>query len=79
MNNKMDFKKFTELIEEYKETGLETLEIKTNVIVDLIDKIEKEEIKNQILLVQKYNLILALKKKGVKPEEIKEILDVKGK
>lgn len=77
MKNKINIQELIELIEEYKKTNNETVELKVNLIDDLIKRIEEDEIKVQILLVQKYNLILVLKEKGMKSDEILKILNVK--
>lgn len=78
MSNKIDLEEFSKLIEEYKKTGNETIELKVNVVSDMLNKIKEDDIKMQILLVQKYNLVIALKNKGLKPNEIRKILDVRG-
>lgn len=77
MSNKMNLKEFSKLIEEYKKTNNETVELKVSFVDDLLNKLEESDIKQQILLVQKYNLIIELKNRGVKPDKIREILNVK--
>lgn len=77
MNNKVDLEEFSKLFEEYKKTDNETIELKVSLIDDLLNKLMEKDIQIQILLVQKYNLILELKNKGVKPDEIRKILNVK--
>lgn len=78
MSNKMNLKEFSKLIEEYKKTNNETVELKVSFVDDLLNKLKESDIKQQILLVQKYNLVIALKNKGLNPEEIRKILNVKG-
>lgn len=77
MSNKMNLKEFSKLIEEYKKTNNETVELKVSFVDDLLNKLKESDIKQQILLVQKYNLIIELKNRGVKPNEIRKILNVK--
>jgi len=77
MSNEMNLKEFSKLIEEYKKTNNETVELKVSFVDDLLNKLKESDIKNQILLVQKYNLIIELKNRGVKPDKIREILNVK--
>lgn len=78
MSNKIDLEEFSKLIEDYKKTNNETIELKVNLVSNILDKLKEDDIKMQILLVQKYNLVIALKNKGLKPNEIRKILDVRG-
>lgn len=77
MSNEMNLKEFSKLIEEYKKTNNETVELKVSFVDDLLNKLKESDIKQQILLIQKYNLIIELKNRGVKPDKIREILNVK--
>lgn len=77
MSNEMNLKEFSKLIEEYKKTNNETVELKVSFVDDLLNKLKESDIKQQILLIQKYNLIIELKNRGVKPNEIRKILNVK--
>ena len=77
--NKIELEEFYNLIEEYKKTGNKTIEIKVSLLDNILNKLKEDEIKGQILLVQKYNLIIELKNKGVTMEEIKKILDIRSK
>ena len=74
MSNEMNLKEFSKLIEEYKKTNNETVELKVSFVDDLLNKLKESDIKQQILLIQKYNLIIELKNRGVKPNEIRKIL-----
>ena len=51
--------------------------LKTAVVDDLIDCIKELDVKTQILLRREYNLIVALRNKGVKEEEIKKLLELR--
>lgn len=77
MSKLMDLEEFSEMIKEYQQTTNETIELKVNLVADLLKKIEENDIKIQILLVQKYNLVIELKKRGLKPDEIRKILDIR--
>ena len=77
MSKLMDLEEFSEMIKEYQQTTNETIELKVNLVANLIKKIEENDIKIQILLVQKYNLVIELKKRGLKPDEIRKILDIR--
>lgn len=77
MNKKMKLSEFIQLFEKYKKTGKETIMLKTAVVDDLIDCIKELDVKTQILLSREYNLVVALRNKGVKEEEIKRLLNLK--
>ena len=77
MNKKMKLSEFIKLFEKYKKTGKETIMLKTAVVDDLIDCIKELDVKTQILLSREYNLVVALRNKGVKEEEIKKLLELK--
>lgn len=77
MNKKMKLSEFIQLFEEYKKSGKETIMLKTAVVNDLIDCIKELDVKTQILLSREYNLVVALRNKGVKEEEIKRLLNLK--
>ena len=77
MNKKMKLSEFIQLFEEYKKTGKETIMLKTALVDDLIDCIKELDVKTQILLSREYNLVVALRNKGVKEEEIKRLLNLK--
>lgn len=77
MNKKMKLSEFIKLFEKYKKTGKETIMLKTALVDDLIDCIKELDVKTQILLSREYNLVVALRNKGVKEEEIKRLLNLK--
>lgn len=77
MNKKMKLSEFIQLFEEYKKSGKETIMLKTAVVNDLIDCIKELDAKIQVLLSREYNLVVALRNKGVKEEEIKRLLNLK--
>jgi len=77
MNKKMKLSEFIQLFEEYKKSGKETIMLKTAVVNDLIDCIKGLDVKTQILLSREYNLVVALRNKGVKEEEIKKLLELR--
>lgn len=77
MNKKMKLSEFIKLFEKYKKTGKETIMLKTAVVDDLIDCIKELDVKTQILLSREYNLVVALRNKGVKEEEIKKLLELR--
>lgn len=77
MNKKMKLSEFIQLFEEYKKSGKETIMLKTAVVNDLIDCIKELDVKTQILLSREYNLVVALRNKGVKEEEIKKLLELR--
>ena len=77
MNKKMKLSEFIKLFEKYKKTGKETIMLKAAVVDDLIDCIKELDVKTQILLSREYNLVVALRNKGVKEEEIKKLLDLR--
>lgn len=77
MSNIVGLRKFLEMFEEYKKTGKETIELKTAVMNDLIEYIKESDVKTQILLSQKHNLVVALRNKDVKEEEIRKLLDLR--
>lgn len=64
------------IIKKSIEEGEETLAVKPALLSNLIELIKIEQEKSQILLVQEYNLVTALKERNVSDEEIKEILKV---
>ena len=70
-------RQFLDMFEEYKKTGKQTIELKTVVMDDLINYIKESDVKTQILLSQKHNLVVALRNKGVKEEEIRKLLDLR--
>lgn len=72
--NKIKIDDFIKMIKAYQETGREEITLKTNVVVDLLKKIEENEIERQLLFLQKYNLIIRLKQAGVSIEEIDKII-----
>lgn len=72
MENKISLNDFLKLVEEYKETGNETITIKTTVLLDLIQEIRKSLAINNVLSKILVN-------KGVDQEEInKAIKDIEG-
>lgn len=77
MNKKMKLTEFIQLFEEYKKTGKGTIMLKTALVDDLIDCIKELDVKTQILLSREYNLVVALRNKGVKEEEIKKLLELR--
>lgn len=77
MSNIVGLRKFLEMFQEYKKTGKQTIELKTAVMNDLINYIKESDVKTQILLSQKHNLVVALRNKGVKEEEIRKLLDLR--
>lgn len=77
MNKKMKLSEFIKLFEKYKKTGKETIMLKTALVDDLIDCIKELDVKTQILLSREYNLVVALRNKGVKEEEIKKLLELR--
>ena len=77
MDKKMKLSEFIKLFEKYKKTGKETIMLKTALVDDLIDCIKELDVKTQILLSREYNLVVALRNKGVKEEEIKRLLNLK--
>lgn len=77
MSKKMKLSEFIKLFEKYKKTGKETIMLKTALVDDLIDCIKELDVKTQILLSREYNLVVALRNKGVKEEEIKRLLNLK--
>lgn len=77
MSKKMKLSEFIKLFEEYKKTGKETIMLKTAVVDDLINCIKELDVKTQILLSREYNLVVALRNKGVKEEEIKKLLELR--
>lgn len=77
MNKKMKLSEFIQLFEEYKKSGKETIMLKTAVVNDLIDCIKELDAKTQVLLSREYNLVVALRNKGVKEEEIKKLLELR--
>ena len=77
MNKKMKLSEFIKLFEKYKKTGKETIMLKTALVDDLINCIKELDVKTQILLSREYNLVVALRNKGVKEEEIKKLLELK--
>lgn len=77
MSNIVGLRKFLEMFEEYKKTGKETIELKTAVMDDLINYIKESDAKTQVLLSREYNLVVALRNKGVKEEEIRKLLDLR--
>lgn len=77
MANIVILREFINLFEEYKKIGKKTIELKTTVIDDLINYIKESDVKTQILLSQKHNLVIALRNRGVKEEEIRKLLDLR--
>lgn len=77
MSNIVGLRNFLEMFEEYKKTGKETIELKTAVMDDLINYIKESDVKMQILLSREYNLVIALRNKGVKEDEIRKLLDLR--
>lgn len=77
MDKKMKLSEFIKLFEKYKKTEKETIMLKTALVDDLIDCIKELDVKTQILLSREYNLVVALRNKGVKEEEIKRLLNLK--
>ena len=77
MSNIVGLRNFLGMFEEYKKTGKETIELKTAVMDDLINYIKESDVKMQILLSREYNLVIALRNKGVKEEEIRKLLDLR--
>lgn len=80
MSNKVDFKEFENLIEEYKKTGSTEITLKTQVVSDLIKKICEDDRKIQKLIADKYTLIIKLKQATGKDfEEIGKFLEGENK
>ena len=77
MNKKMKLSEFIKLFEKYKKTEKETIMLKTALVDDLINCIKELDVKTQILLSREYNLVVALRNKGVKEEEIKKLLELR--
>lgn len=75
MSKSLTFLELEEMLRKYKELGNEEVTLKTDVVLDLIDLVKENDLKSQILLAQKYNLVVELKNKGVSDEKIKKILD----
>lgn len=65
---------FNKMIQEYKKTGNETIELKVNVVSDILKIAFEEQMKSLLLLVQKTNLVQKLVDVGVSHEEIEDIL-----
>ena len=77
MSKKMKLSEFIKLFEKYKKTEKETITLKTALVDDLINCIKELDVKTQILLSREYNLVVALRNKGVKEEEIKKLLELR--
>lgn len=80
--NKTSYEDLEKLIKEYEAEGNKTVELNIKTVLSLIDNLKVEESKNIILNIQKYNLIMELKNRGVSEETIKKILKeilMKGK
>lgn len=76
MANKMEFKEFENLIEKYKKTGETEITLKTQVVSDLLQKINEDDKKIQKLIADKYTLIIKLKQATGKDfEEIGKFLE----
>lgn len=65
---------FNKMIQEYKKTGNETIELKVNVVSDILKIAFEEQMKSLLLNVQKANLIQKMTEIGVSTEEIQELL-----
>ena len=72
--NTMDIKELATLIAQYKKLGNEEVTLKTDVVLDLIKIAQETELKVQLLLVQKTNLVFKLRELGVEAEEVRKIL-----
>lgn len=72
--NTMDIKELATLITQYKKLGNEEVTLKTDVVLDLIKIAQENELKVQLLLVQKTNLVFKLRELGVEAEEVRKIL-----
>ena len=75
MSKSLTFLELEAMLRKYKEIGNEEVTLKIDAVLDLIDLLKQNDLKVQILLGQKYNLVTELKKKGVSDEKIKKILD----
>ena len=75
MSKSFTFLELEAMLRKYKEIGNEEVTLKIDAVLDLIDLLKQNDLKTQILLGQKYNLVTELKKKGVSDEKIKKILD----
>lgn len=74
--NILSLEELSKLIHQYKEEGNEEITLKTNLVLDLIEKLEKQDLKVAMILLQKNKLVLELKSLGKTDEEIKKILNV---
>lgn len=72
--NKISYEDLEKLIKEYEAEGNKTVELNIKTVLSLIDNLRIAESKNIILNVQKYNLVLELKNRGVSEETVKKIL-----
>ena len=72
--NKISYEDLEKLIKEYEAGGNKTVELNIKAVLSLIDNLRIAESKNIILNVQKYNLVLELKNRGVSEETVKKIL-----
>lgn len=72
--NKISYEDLEKLIKEYQAEGNKTVELNIKTVLSLIDNLRIAEGKNIILNVQKYNLVVELKNRGVSEETVKKIL-----
>lgn len=78
MSNIVRLRKFLEMFEEYKKTGKKTIELKTVVMDHLVQYIKESDVKMAVIMSQRHNLIVRLKRAGVTDVEIDKLLNLKG-
>lgn len=74
--NSIEFDILLEIIEQYKKENKNTIEIKITLLESLIDMIKEYKEAISITVIQKLNLVNALKGLGVKDEIIQNVLNV---